>query len=229
MVSLSVFLISLSILLQTPSPTVAAVSPNEKKILVELYNSTNGDSWLDKTGWVDHGTTDPCDDGWFGITCNNGKTGVAGLQLSLNNLKGSIPVSIGNLTQLTFIMITNNSLTGAIPAAIGNLSQLEGLWLSSNSLTGSIPSEIGNLSLLKYLGLSNNKLSGAIPHSLTNLNLWPTNGLNLNNNCLNTNVTQAISDYIFEKSKWYGDWKTTQGQGCFPWPMYLPAITGPKK
>jgi len=187
--------------------------------LVDLYDNTNGAGWTSTTGWKLE--TNPCI--WSGVTCLG--VNVVQLNIANNNLTGSIPSTIGNLTQLTALFLSNNFLVGSIPPAIGNLTQLEGLWLGNNSLISSIPSEVGSLSLLKYLDLKRNKLSGDIPPSLTNLNLWPTNGLDLNNNCLNTNVTQTISDYIFAKSNWYGDWKTSQGQGCFPWPMYLPAIT----
>ena len=38
-------------------------------ILSELYHSTNGDDWLDKTGWNDG--ADVCK--WGGIKCNENK------------------------------------------------------------------------------------------------------------------------------------------------------------
>ena len=46
------------------------------------------------------------------------------LSLSSNNLTGSIPVELANLSQLRRLSLGYNSLTGRIPAGIGaNLGQ----------------------------------------------------------------------------------------------------------
>jgi len=63
----------------------------------------------------------------------------------------------------------NNNLTGTIPAEIGQLSGLDYLHLSNNSLSGSIPTEIGQLKALKYLHLDNNQLSGNVPEEILDL------------------------------------------------------------
>ena len=87
----------------------------------------------------------------------------------LNKLTGSVPPSLGNLVNLTTLLLYNNSLTGPIPSSLGNISGLTYLDLSYNSLTGSIPSSLGNISGLTYLDLSYNSLTGSIPSSLGNL------------------------------------------------------------
>ncbi|GJX75947.1 leucine-rich repeat protein [Tanacetum coccineum] len=91
------------------------------------------------------------------------------LQLYNCNLKGGLPISIGNLSdQLTFLSLAENQLFGSLPSsigpiqdAIGNLSLLTKLCLS-----GSIPSEIEDLKMMSSLDLSYNKLSGTITSSL---------------------------------------------------------------
>ena len=67
------------------------------------------------------------------------------------------------------LRLHNNDLTGSIPTELGDLSNLTDLWLSSNDLTGSIPVELGMLDNLKQLSLKNNELSGDIPAALGNL------------------------------------------------------------
>jgi len=91
------------------------------------------------------------------------------LDLGYNQLTGSIPPEIGNLTNLTYLNLGHNQLTGEIPPEIGNLTNLTSLRLTTNQLTGEIPSEIGNLTNLEFLHLSQNELSGEIPSEIGNL------------------------------------------------------------
>lgn len=86
-----------------------------------------------------------------------------------NELTGSIPAELGNLSNLRKLTVINNRLTGIIPATMGNLSNLRQLWLGNNQLTGSIPAELGNLFNLRRLYLRNNQLTGTIPPELDNL------------------------------------------------------------
>lgn len=157
----------------------------ECQALVELYEATNGANWTNTAGWLDGAS--PCS--WYGVTCVAGH--VDSLELSTNNLRGSIPGALGDLAALRFVDLYNNVLSGALPPEIGRLSQLthldlsanklsgsippsigdlaalDGLDLSGNGLTGAIPVEIGQLAALRNLYLANNQLSGAIPDSLT--------------------------------------------------------------
>jgi hypothetical protein len=52
-----------------------------------------------------------------------------------------------------------NQLTGSIPPELGNLSNLNNLGLNDNQLTGSIPTEIINLINLEYLRLQQNQFT----------------------------------------------------------------------
>ncbi|CAI5461970.1 unnamed protein product [Closterium sp. Yama58-4] len=91
------------------------------------------------------------------------------LRLHYINLSGTIPASIGNLTALTTLILSNNSLSGSIPEAISSLKQLQELDLHSNKMSGTIPASIGNLTTLTTLKLSNNHLIGTIPAAITAL------------------------------------------------------------
>ena len=84
------------------------------------------------------------------------------LDLYNNQLTGSIPPEIGNLTNLTYMNLGSNQLTGSIPSEIGNLTNLYGLSLRYNQLTGIIPDEICNQGDSSP-GLSNNQICPPYP------------------------------------------------------------------
>ncbi len=139
--------------------------------LVDLYNSTDGPNWVEpyKSDWLSGPIS-----GWPGPVVTAGR--VTYLSLANANLTGTIPASIGDLTELTKLNFNNNNLTGPIPAAIGNLTALIELDLRLNELSGSIPSTVGNWTSLTWLYLGGNQLTGSIPPeigSLTGLTyLW---------------------------------------------------------
>jgi Leucine-rich repeat (LRR) protein len=141
--------------------------------LIDLYNSTNGASWTTKTNWLGAAGTENT---WFGVTTDTGNTTVRQLILHNNNLVGTLPSSLGQLSNVYDLELYSNQLTGSIPTELSNLSNLVFLYLYSNQLTGSIPTELGNLSNLIELRLSYNQLTGSIPSSLGNLSnlriLW---------------------------------------------------------
>ena len=172
--------VSVLLLGLTMSGTAYSQVPSwEREALIKLYSSTDGDEWHDNTGWkrviwsnqqqkylVYYGAVGTeCD--WYGVTCYSGS--VSRIDLSYNNLSGSIPAELGNLTNLTELNLSFNSLTGSIPDELGNLTNLTDLSLSANYLSGSIPAELGNLTNLTFLWLQYNSLSGSIPSELGNL------------------------------------------------------------
>jgi hypothetical protein len=128
------------------------------------------------------------------------------LYLDENQLAGTIPPEIGNLTNLTSLGLGNNQLIGSIPSEISNLTNLERLYLHNNQLTGSIPSEIWNLTNLTRLIVFDNQLTGEIPESiceLTNLN-WSPDFIDwsysyLYNNQLCPPYPSCIEDYVGEQ------------------------------
>ncbi|KAJ9185346.1 hypothetical protein P3X46_004992 [Hevea brasiliensis] len=92
------------------------------------------------------------------------------INLSSNNLNGSIPQQVIGLSSLsTSLVMSHNSLTGSIPLEVGNLDNLMELDLSENKLSGAIPSSLGGCISLERLHLEGNKFGGTIPESLKNL------------------------------------------------------------
>ena len=96
--------------------TPAQDSATDRAALVALYNATGGPNWTNNTNWL---SDEPLSE-WHGVTVTNGR--------------------------VTRLSLSNNQLTGSIPAQLGDLSGLDHLDLQSNDLTGTIPSEPGNRS-----------------------------------------------------------------------------------
>lgn len=82
------------------------------------------------------------------------RTGIKKLDVSNNNLSGSMQGEVRFLQNLTELNMSNNQFTG-VPAEIGQLKNLEVLNLSNNQITG-LPHELGNLSNLRVLNLQGN-------------------------------------------------------------------------
>ncbi len=182
-----ILLIIITTLFSISQKTEAQVTTQDSLALVAFYNTTGGPNWTNNTNWLNGPVST-----WRGVNVTDGR--VDYLNQYNNNLVGSLPPEIGNLTSLKTIILEYNNLTGNIPITIGNLTNLTLLWLSDNQLSGSIPKEIGQLFNMTNLYLYNNQLSGSIPKEigqLTNLN-----SLELDNNKLTGNIPTEIGQLI---------------------------------
>ena len=166
----------------------AQIPSAERTALIALYNSTDGPNWTDNSGWLGPAGTE-CS--WFGVDCRMFDSNpldmyVYGLDLSGNQLIGTIPPELGNLTNMRNLYLSWNELTGSIPPELGNLSNARYIELHTNHLTGSIPAGLGNLPLINYMHLCCNQLGGEIPVQLANLTTILPAGLDISWNALHT-------------------------------------------
>ena len=151
--------------------TVRVVMDPDRNVLVALYEATGGPAWANREGWL---TDAPISDWDRVVTDSRGR--VTGLHLYANNLAGSLPAEIGDLTELAGLWLGRNSLTGLVPAELANLAGLVQLQLDNNEFTGPIPPQLGNLTAATGIYLHDNDLTGEIPTELGNLSrltdLW---------------------------------------------------------
>lgn len=129
----------------------------DRQALIDLYNATG--KWKRRRNWL---SDKPLNE-WYGVTTTvEGR--VDSLLLSRNNLSGSIPESLCNLSHLEFLDLTGD-LWGTIPQCLGNLTRLKVLHFGGGQM-GPIPSSIGNLVNLQELNTGG---EGPIPPELGNL------------------------------------------------------------
>ncbi|CAI0415797.1 unnamed protein product [Linum tenue] len=102
------------------------------------------------------------------------------LNLSHNDLTGSIPVEVGNLQNMGGLDLSHNGLSGSIPSSLGSCVRLESVNLQGNQLQGAIPSSLRSLRGIQRLDISSNNLSGQIPEFFEGMNLLQI--LNLSHN-----------------------------------------------
>lgn len=109
-----------------PSSSTRGVPAQERHALMALFESTDGNHWKDREGWLGPPSSE-CS--WKGVECESpedGPTYVVALDLSANNLHGSIPELVGQLTRLESLYIFGNHLSGQLP------DRLIARWLSGS-------------------------------------------------------------------------------------------------
>ena len=83
-----------------------------------------------------------------------------------NNLVGSLPLTIGQWTELKKFSVTFNRLTGTLPSSIVQWTKLESISIFNNSLTGPLPESIDRWTNLNAFVARHNKLTGSLPKIL---------------------------------------------------------------
>ncbi|XP_020591890.1 probable LRR receptor-like serine/threonine-protein kinase At4g36180 [Phalaenopsis equestris] len=97
-------------------------------------------------------------DGVTALKCKEYKLTI--MDISNNQLSGSIPEWVGDMQNLAHLNFGNNLFDGPIPHSLGQLTNLVHLDLCSNNLHGSLSEfHFANLSQLKYQDLSDNQLN----------------------------------------------------------------------
>ena len=147
------------------SDTATVTVARDREVLEAFFNAAAGAHWHNSDIWL---TEEPLGD-WYGVGVDD-RGRVATLDLTDNNLAGTITPELGDLAHLKSLLLGDNfDLTGPIPAELGKLSNLESLLLGGTAVTDSIPRELGNLSNLRSLWLAGTLLTGAIPAELGKL------------------------------------------------------------
>lgn len=92
----------------------------ERARLIELYNSTKGDSWVDNTNWC---SEKPLNE-WYGIKTDEFGN-VTSINLSNNNLTGDAYIDFDDFSSLTSFNIDDNKIEGLSVRGNRNIADLK--------------------------------------------------------------------------------------------------------
>lgn len=163
----------------------------DQQALVALYNSAGGATWT--TTW---NLSTTVSSSWKGITISTvaGESRVTGLNLGANNLVGTLPKELGQLSELKNLVLNNNLLTGGLPASIANMTNLTEISMQVNPgfFNGPLPTSISQLKLLTVLNLNTTGLNGAFPTWISNFSNLVT--LVFSNNKLDGEMPVQVTD-----------------------------------
>ncbi|GMI95014.1 hypothetical protein like AT5G25930 [Hibiscus trionum] len=158
----SLFFFFFFLFISIPITVIHSQTINDERTVLlnlkqQLGNPPSISSW--------NSSSSPCD--WPEIYCTAGS--VTELYLNEKDINSTIPPSICDLKNLTFLDLTLNFIPGEFPITLYNCSKLQFLYLSQNYFVGQIPSDIDRLSSLISLDISANNFSGNIPPSIGKL------------------------------------------------------------
>jgi hypothetical protein len=178
--------LGIALLISAISPIAFASIPvAERDLLIAIYKGTSGANWINNKNWLGAPGTECA---WYGVVCDSARGAVVRLDLSNNNLNGSLPISLNELGGLVTLNLSSNRLSGEIPSIV-NLKQLQSFDVSHNSLAGTIPSLTGLFRLQKF-SVHHNELTGQVPRLDGLLELRV---LHLNNNRLTGAAPKVLS------------------------------------
>ncbi|KAJ3682995.1 hypothetical protein LUZ60_013222 [Juncus effusus] len=114
---------------------------------------------------------------------------VESINLSSNQLIGTIPNETTQFLRLVSLKASNNLIEGELPEILGTYPELSTIDLSLNRLFRNLPNSLLNSDRIVNLNLSGNVLSGILPSFGNNNNIT---SLDLSNNSFNGEISSQI-------------------------------------
>ena len=166
-------------------------SEGDRRALMDLFKSTNGAQWENKTGWSTS-SMDLSDDIWgVGVEEINGELRVVHIDLQRgtktppepfsdptnvlpgNNVSGELPNSLGNLSEIRYFNIKQNFFTGTLPQSLSNWTKVKRILIGGHTREPKVgrynhPTAGGVAGQSKQI-YTTNRFSGILPDIFGNM------------------------------------------------------------
>jgi Leucine-rich repeat (LRR) protein len=137
------------------------------------------------------------------------------LHITDNDLTGTFPEDIFELTQLRSLYLSFNMFTGPLPTKLSALTNLEEFYVFGNRIEGSIPSAaIAPLTNIREFIMANNFLTGKIPDVFNNLPALEQ--LSLFGQLSDSLLTGTLPNFLGAPTMWYFDISGNDLTGTIP-------------
>ena len=153
----------------------AEMLAREREALIAFYNAMDGDNWIRNDNWC----SDKPVSEWYGVDFRPGDDLVRGLNLSYNNLSGTLPPELTQLEGLNTLDLYGNNIYGEIPENYIDFSLLVKFNVGKHQfdtqlrkMTGEVPDFASHCPYLRSLYLDYNAFTGPLPES-------PEGGMNI--------------------------------------------------
>ena len=156
------------------------INEDDSLALVAYYESTNGDQWIDNSGWL----TEAPVYSWVGIeevanVAGDGEPAdwrVTVIDMPRNNMTvpGPLPAALADLEFLEDFKADVNLHIGGLPPELANLSRLQFLLVRTNLFTGEVDwSAFSQMESMQQFRIRQNYFSGPLPQTLGGNGSWP--------------------------------------------------------
>ncbi|PON43273.1 LRR domain containing protein, partial [Parasponia andersonii] len=112
----------------------------------------------------------------------NASDGLEVLNLGMNQLSGTIPLTFTKGNSLMYLNLHGNQFEGSLPHSLLNCERLEFLDVGNNKMKGSFPQWLESLPKLQVLILRSNRFSGPIGNPKTSFSFQKLRFIDLSNN-----------------------------------------------
>ncbi|KAL9250594.1 Brassinosteroid LRR receptor kinase-like protein [Drosera capensis] len=121
--------------------------------------------------------------------------GLIELNISFNNVSGSIPSGFGSCSNLQVFDVSYNNLSGVLPVDLfKNMVSLKRLMLGFNNFVGVLSSSVLGIQGLEVFDLSSNNVSGAIPSGFCRNGRASLRELYLQNNLITGPIPPSLGN-----------------------------------
>jgi Leucine-rich repeat (LRR) protein len=178
------------------------INEDDSLALVAYYESTNGDQWIDKSGWL----TDAPVYSWVGIeevanVAGDGEPAdwrVTVIDMPRNNMTvpGPLPAELADMEFLEDFKADVNLHIGGLPPELASLSRLQFLLVRTNLFTGEVDWDaFSQMESMQQFRIRQNYFSGPLPQMLGGNGSWPAlTRLYLDDNRFTGQIPQVHAD-----------------------------------